>query len=79
MQAVQRPDALVLPAFPTCPAPQPTRSRGLKLGMEVDQPVPMPSAPLTSTVGTMGMYLQRGMGGWVGRGLSTQVNSWRQQ
>ena len=32
-------------------------SRGLKLGMEVDQPVPMPSAPLTSTSGRMGMYL----------------------
>lgn len=37
-----------------------TMSRGSKLGMEVDQPVPMPSAPLTSTVGSSGMYLRQG-------------------
>jgi len=28
--------------------------------MDVDQPVPMPSAPLMSTVGMIGMYLQTG-------------------
>ena len=31
-----------------------TRSRGLKLGMEVDHPVPMPSDPFTSSSGSMG-------------------------
>lgn len=44
-----------------------TMSRGLKLGMEVDQPVPMPSAPFTSTVGTTGMYLRQGARSRVGR------------
>ncbi len=33
------------------------------MGTYVDQPVPMPSAPLTRTVGRMGMYL--GGGGWL--------------
>ena len=49
-----------------------TMSRGLKLGMEVDQPVPMPSAPFTSTVGSTGMYL-RAQGG--GRGELGGVRS----
>jgi len=33
-----------------------TISRGLKQGIDEDQPTPMPSAPLTSTMGMMGQY-----------------------
>ena len=33
-----------------------TISRGLKLGTEVEYPVPIPSHPLTSTIGMIGQY-----------------------
>lgn len=36
-----------------------TMSRGLKLGMNVLQPVPIPSAPFTSTMGITGIYLYK--------------------
>lgn len=36
-----------------------TMSAGLKLGMYELHPVPMPSEPLTSTIGSTGMYLLR--------------------
>ena len=38
---------------------QSTSSLGLKQGMFVDQPVPMPSAPLTKTSGIIGKYLEK--------------------